>query len=556
MSEVTISTVGEGKVYLLSGGGKCFTDIVSRFVSSERPVLDIIASEYDAKIVNAILERGHYAATEFDYYVFGVEGYSRVTEVQLVRKRLASYMIKSGRVELKGKRKYELTIPESIKDHEILVYGPEDLDVYIGDDAKLPVNPEILAKLTELWYNAGLEKGLPEEDLRYMKQQATSTKMVIGMNAHALMDWFSIRCCQRAQAEIRDLATKMFELVRKVSPDLFKRAGANCVRLGYCPEGPSQCKKYKGKIPTLAQLKDAYHGKSEEKESVPAKADPADDKTVHKVVIGGQDCYCVYRKLFTNGETYLVIATDLSDSVLRELIDRGDECIAEVLGDADRSLGLEKTIVLDFQICGFTLKHTPHSVRYFAFPNGRSPSIAVSASAELEDLYRELCPSPVIRNLLDIATYTPPFGRDYFVPRSVLVRDMYALHFDEDTLHIENRAFPFKKLSGDRLVIAIDELTDLSKYAFTKNNNLVILNYTLHGQFDIDHPFSIYKISDVVFLCPNKYKDFIAPDISWVGRGGNVYALPPHSDTPVSFRIMDETIDHLYRCIRGDDEDA
>ena len=35
---------------------------------------------------------------EFDFFLFGVEGYSRVTEVQLVRKRLASYLIKSGRL--------------------------------------------------------------------------------------------------------------------------------------------------------------------------------------------------------------------------------------------------------------------------------------------------------------------------------------------------------------------------------------------------------------------------------------------------------------------------
>lgn len=268
MPEIVCSAVGEGKVYLLSGGGKCFTDIAARFVSSERPVLDIISSEYDVKIINAILERGHYAATEFDYYVFGVEGYSRVTETQLVRKRLASYMIKSGRMELKGKRKYELVIPESVRDHEICVECLEELGVCIGDGAKLPVNPTILAKLTELWYNAGLEKGLPEEDLRYMKQQAVSTKMVIGMNAHALLDWFAVRCCQRAQAEIRDLATKMLKLVQEVSPDLFKRAGANCVRLGYCPEGPGQCEKYKSKIPTLEQLKDAYYKKQNDKECV------------------------------------------------------------------------------------------------------------------------------------------------------------------------------------------------------------------------------------------------------------------------------------------------
>lgn len=111
-----ISTVGDGNVILLSGGGRVFTDIAARFCRSERDLDSIVSSAYDAGIVRNILRSGHLAATEFDYFVFGIEGYSRVTEIQLVRKRLASYLIKSGRVEHNGKRETRLVLPKSLLD--------------------------------------------------------------------------------------------------------------------------------------------------------------------------------------------------------------------------------------------------------------------------------------------------------------------------------------------------------------------------------------------------------------------------------------------------------
>ncbi|MBR4160001.1 MAG: FAD-dependent thymidylate synthase, partial [Spirochaetia bacterium] len=99
---------GSGQVMLLAGGGTIYTDIAARFVASERSLEEIAASPYSRKIVQNIISSGHRAALEFDYFIFGVAGYSRVTETQLVRKRLASYLIKSGRAELGGKRRFSV----------------------------------------------------------------------------------------------------------------------------------------------------------------------------------------------------------------------------------------------------------------------------------------------------------------------------------------------------------------------------------------------------------------------------------------------------------------
>lgn len=247
---INLMPVGSGKVVLLSGGGKIFTDVAARFCRSEKDLESIVGTPYDKKLVKNILDKGHLAASEFDYFVFGVEGYSRVCETQLVRKRHASYLIKSGRAEKKGKRSYDLVLPPSILD----VKSEMIVNVEDGSTVKITVGVEELVKLLSQWYDQGIKDGVPEEDLRYMKPQATEFKAIIGMNAHALMDFFYRRCCNCAQAEIRDLANKMLRLCKEAAPDLFESAGAPCRTLGYCPENNFQCQQFKGKIPTKNDL--------------------------------------------------------------------------------------------------------------------------------------------------------------------------------------------------------------------------------------------------------------------------------------------------------------
>ncbi|MFW6264583.1 MAG: FAD-dependent thymidylate synthase [Bacillota bacterium] len=254
--------VGDGKVELIAGGGKIFTDLAARFVRSERDLDDIIASPYSKKLVKTIIESGHEAAVEFDFFIFAVEGYARVTEVQLVRKRLASYMIKSGRANKDGKRSFDIVLPDNIENFksgiplEIEKFTLEDgssLSEYLPKSIKNVIytyNSDDLLNFIENWYESGVDKDIPEEDLRYLKPQATEFKALIGMNAHALRDWFRIRCCKNAQREIRDMASKMLSLCKKAAPDLFEDAGPNCVRLGYCPENTMQHEDCQGKIIT------------------------------------------------------------------------------------------------------------------------------------------------------------------------------------------------------------------------------------------------------------------------------------------------------------------
>ena len=152
--------------------------------------------------------------------------------MQLVRKRVARYLIKSGRVEKGGKRRYDVVLPDGILPHRA--------DCTLPDGTTVSLSATELLSMLEEWYNSGVDAGYKEEELRYLKPQATEFKALIGMNAHALLDWFKIRCCMNAQAEIRDLANKMLRLCKEAAPALFEDAGASCISLGYCPENEFQ----------------------------------------------------------------------------------------------------------------------------------------------------------------------------------------------------------------------------------------------------------------------------------------------------------------------------
>lgn len=225
---MNISTVGSGKVLLLAGGGKVYTDIAARFVRSERDIQEITDSPYSAEIVRNIIDSGHLAATEFDFFIFAVQGYSRATEAQLIRKRIASYLIKSGRAELGGKRSFNLAIPKRIAEFS-----------YVAETGRHSSVLDVLYEIDRLYYEM-LKAGIPEEEARYIKPQATTFNAIIGMNAHSLIDWFGLRCCRNAQTEIRDMANKMLALCKDAAPDLFAQAGPRCVQFGYCPENARQ----------------------------------------------------------------------------------------------------------------------------------------------------------------------------------------------------------------------------------------------------------------------------------------------------------------------------
>ena len=73
------------------------------------------------------------------------------------------------------------------------------------------------------------------------------------MNARTLLNFFRLRCCNRAQWEIRQLAIAMLNLVKSVYPTVFQKAGPGCLN-GPRPEGSMTCGK-------IVEVRESFKGK-------------------------------------------------------------------------------------------------------------------------------------------------------------------------------------------------------------------------------------------------------------------------------------------------------
>jgi thymidylate synthase (FAD) len=100
--------------------------------------------------------------------------------------------------------------------------------------------------MEKIWgqYNHLLDMGIPAEDSRYVLPNGACTNIIVSMNARSLLNFFELRCCQHAQWEIRELAQKMLQEVKKVAPIIFKHAGPACKSKGICPENKKDCPLY------------------------------------------------------------------------------------------------------------------------------------------------------------------------------------------------------------------------------------------------------------------------------------------------------------------------
>jgi len=173
-------------------------------------------------LVRKIVDLGHASTLEHVTFTFAIEGVSRVLTHQLVRHRIASYSQQSQRYV--GEHDFEYILPPSIA-------GNQEAEK-IFDDLMGTIR-QTYDRLTEL--------GVHKEDARYCLANATETKIVVTMNARALLHFFQLRCCARAQWEIRSLAELMLQEVRRVAPLLFAKAGPTCETDGICGEGDLGC---------------------------------------------------------------------------------------------------------------------------------------------------------------------------------------------------------------------------------------------------------------------------------------------------------------------------
>ena len=185
-------------------------------------LMETMPEERVRSVLSTIMASGHFSTLEHASYTFAVDGVSRALTHQLVRHRIASFNQQSQRY-VKFTDGLATVKPESIA----------------GDAQAEAVFDRAIEAAIEA-YEKLLAAGIPAEDARYLLPNAAETKIVITMNVRELLHFFEVRCCNRAQWEIRALAHRMLELAAPTAPFIFKDAGAPCVR-GYCPEGKMSC---------------------------------------------------------------------------------------------------------------------------------------------------------------------------------------------------------------------------------------------------------------------------------------------------------------------------
>lgn len=181
-----------------------------------------------AKLIEKIVGMGHLSTFEHVSFTFAIEGVSRVLTHQLVRHRIASYSQQSQRYV--AEHDFEYIIPPSI-----------------AAKAEAKDKFEQLMNTIKETYSELVEMGVHQEDARYVLANSAETKIVVTMNARALLNFFHLRCCTRAQWEIRALANGMLKQVQKVAPLLYAKAGPSCVTQGICNEGDMTCGRLQGK---------------------------------------------------------------------------------------------------------------------------------------------------------------------------------------------------------------------------------------------------------------------------------------------------------------------
>lgn len=187
-----------------------------------KELMETMPPDRVASVLTTIMKSGHFSTLEHASYTFAIDGVSRVLTHQLVRHRLASFNQQSQRY-VKFKDGIDVVKPESIADSQ------EANEIF---ENVMDTCAEAYSKLLDL--------GIPAEDARFTLPNAAETKIVVTMNVRELLHFFNLRCCNRAQWEIQELAMKMLELVRPTAPFIFMDAGAPCVS-GSCVEGKMTC---------------------------------------------------------------------------------------------------------------------------------------------------------------------------------------------------------------------------------------------------------------------------------------------------------------------------
>lgn len=213
--------------------------------SSIDQVMEGLTDENTASFVQMLADIGHQSPIEHITFTFGIEGVSRALLAQITRHRIASFSVQSQRYVPEAA--FTFVVPPHIE--KIPAAKQEFLDAmqqaqqhynHLADLLEEQHIKTLCAEGKPLETARKMAKKMAIEDARFVLPNACDTKMIVTMNARSLLHFFELRCCRRAQWEIREVAVQMLTLAKQAAPHVFSKAGPGCV-CGPCPEGKMSC---------------------------------------------------------------------------------------------------------------------------------------------------------------------------------------------------------------------------------------------------------------------------------------------------------------------------
>lgn len=218
-----------------------------------------LTDEKVSSFVDMLAGMGHESPLEHISFTFGIEGVSRALLAQLTRHRIASYSVQSQRYVKENQ--FDYIVPPEVEESE------EAKNEFISAMNKAQESYNKITSILQSSYkNEYISHGMDEvqagrlaekraiEDARFVLPNACETKIICTFNARSLLNFFSQRCCNRAQWEIRELSKEMLRIVSQIAPSVFKNAGPSCVR-DVCREGKMSCRKAAQVKKEFAELK-------------------------------------------------------------------------------------------------------------------------------------------------------------------------------------------------------------------------------------------------------------------------------------------------------------
>ncbi len=216
---------------------------------------DGITEENSGKFIKKLVDMGHESPLEHVSFTFGIEGVSRTLMAQITRHRIASFSIQSQRYVKKDN--FEIITPPEIaksaaakKIFDKTMESIRESYNHLYDILRTEHKATFMSEgMSEKEATAKADK-LAGEDARFVLPGACDTKIIMTMNVRSLYNLFSLRLCNRAQWEIREMTEAILRICKTEAPLLFKNCAPECV-FGTCPEGAMTCNK-------MAEVKKKY----------------------------------------------------------------------------------------------------------------------------------------------------------------------------------------------------------------------------------------------------------------------------------------------------------